>query len=152
MKKQTLLISIFIFGFYSHSSAQDKIAVCNGNVKLSTNFNRKATTFNMAGMNLGKYDWSDKNVNCHINQTIRELNKKKANSIIGVTLIGFGGSLIVGGSTLYGNAFENDGYRLIGGLITGAGMTFLWNTIGNKRKSNRHMKEVYRYYRMKNLF
>ncbi len=150
ISKLTVVLFILFLTTISIVQAQDKIEVCNGNTSLDKDFLRKATTFNFAGMNLARYDWSDKNINCHINSCVKYDKRKRFHLVLTYTTLVTGGTMLAYGGQIFD--FDDGEEILIGGYLIGTGITALFVAISNKRKSNRHMKEVYEYYRMKNLF
>jgi len=145
---------LMIFGA-TFTNAQ-QVEMCNGDKSQRLDLMSKSVVFNQVGININKYDWSNPNVNCHINETILNLKARNNYNYLGATGVGVGVGLIAGGvSTLALKLGENvTGNGLIAGgaILTSGGIYLLRRAIKKKKKHNYHLDQVNKYYRSQGLF
>jgi hypothetical protein len=103
--------------------------------------------FNLAGVNLNNYDWSDENVNCHINLTIQSEEKRKAAIILGdITFgLGLGGLVTFIPLAAYEGGFS--GAILLSSFATVGGIVIYIGAGKNKKLRDYHLNEVGDYFR-----
>lgn len=160
--KKTVLISVFALGFMSLFAQTNtpqpstEVAPCNGkNNTKPLNIGEKSIMFNQAGINLNKYDWSNLNINCHINETLTRYKTSKSLKSVAWILAGGGAGFLVGGimSAGSGRGSGSDGGA---GAMIAVGAVSLVGSIplfiggsNNKKKSDYHMQQVMEFYRQK---
>jgi len=153
MRKAIFTFILVVATLLPNLNAQ-QIESCTGNNQKSMQSIEKSVIFNVAGMNLAKYDWSNPDVNCHINNTIKFQKKAQTSKWIGWTGALTGASLMLvgfaGGSGPYSEDHSTVGY--LGAALTGGGIYFVIDSKKSKRKSNFHLGQVSNYYQQKKLF
>ena len=151
MKKKLLsmMIACLIIGI---TNAQE-IEPCVGNSQRNMANLEQSAIFNVTGINLNKYDWSNPDVNCHINETINEYSSSKLYKYLGYGGVGLGIPFLISsfGSTAK-TANKQGTFLGIGVVLSGAGVYSFINAKKKQTKSDQHMQNVSTYYRENDLF
>jgi len=136
------------------TNAQQKVEMCNGDKSQRLDLMSKSAVFNQVGININKYDWSNPDVNCHINETILNLKQRNNYNYLGGTGVGVGLGLIGSGAYSLGSRYLDGGGGLVlGGVIITAGSIYLMTLAAKKKKKhNYHLDQVNKYYRSAGLF
>lgn len=151
MLKKLLLLSIAV-GLCVFTMAQE-IEPCNGNTQRNMANLEKSAIFNVTGINLNKYDWSEPNINCHINQTINEYTTSRLFKYLGYGGLVTGLPVAITGFGATAKAAGKQGSLIGLGIgLSGAGVYSLFHSNKKQRKSDRHMQNVSNYYRANDLF
>lgn len=156
MKKITMLSLLVLCGI-SHISAQTdtSVAPCNGsNNTKPLDLAEKSVLFNQAGINLNKYDWSNPNLNCHINEGISHVKTAKTLKSLAWVLMSSGTGVLLGG--IMGSSSSSGGSDGGAGTFIGMGLVMIGGSVplfigggNNKKKSNYHISQVLDYYQKK---
>jgi hypothetical protein len=148
----TLAITIAIMGAsYAQNFQLDE---CDMFTNKSTSL-YKSAVFNTAGINLNKYDWQNKTLNCHINSTMlyaKKSSNKKLGAIIATSM---GGVFIISGAPLLGSRYlggAGAGMFAIGLTSVGGAVPLFIFSKKDKKKMDYHLDQVSEYYRTNNLF
>lgn len=162
--KKTILF-IMLAGFINLSAqttspahTTNEVAPCTGNSAKPLDLGEKSIMFNQAGINLLKYDWSNQNLNCHINEAMKKRKDNKTFKSMGWLLLAAGAGLAIGGGL--GSSSNKGSYSGDGGagafIGLGIGMTaisipcFIGGS-NNKKKADYHLRQVMDYYQKKGL-
>jgi len=131
-----------------------QVEMCNGDKSQRLDLMSKSVVFNQVGININKYDWSNPEVNCHINETILNLKSRNNYNYLAGTGIGVGLGMIAGGGMSLGSRYLDGGGGLVAGgaIITGASIYLLTLAAKKKKKHNYHLNQVNQYYRTQGLF
>ncbi len=108
--------------------------------------------FNLQGLNLTKYDWSDENVNCHMNGMITNYVKASRNRTIGLYVISGAAPLFLTGALLAPFYDVSRGPWILGTIASAAGGIYLLQNAKKQRvRVAYHMNQVSIHYRLKGL-
>lgn len=150
MKKQTLTLMISVFASICLNA--QKVDTCNGNSSKVIIDANDALYFNLQGLNLNSYDWTNPNINCNINLMLDSYHSYKSLTTWGWVLIGVGASGL--GAAIPLSSFGSDGvgpiYVVSIGGIAG-GIACLVKGSKEKKTMNFHMNTVAQYYRDKGM-
>lgn len=164
MKKTVLLslLSVIMLGLSAQTTPASSIEVapCTGQNTKPLDFGEKSIMFNQSGINLVKYDWSNPNLNCHINNTITySKSNKTMKTIAYYGCLPVGISMIIIGAfmessqktTYYGATTGSSGKPLIvlGGLSLGSTIALGIGGSNAKKKRDYHLGQVIDYYQKK---
>lgn len=124
---------------------------CVGNTSKPVIDADDALYFNLQGLNLNTYDWTNDNINCNINMMLDHYHSARNLGTWGWVLIGIGASGLGAAIPL---TFYMDGvgpiYAVsIGGIVGGVGC--LIKASKEKKAMNYHMNTVAQYYRDQGL-
>lgn len=143
---------------YNPTYAQE-ILDCQGSTHQQADLLTKTAVFNVVGINLNRYDWSEPVVNCHINNTITTYNDSKFMGKIAATVAGVGLGLLATGiiqKSYGGGPFDvgsgGNTSIVLGSIITGGSIPLFGLSIKKRKKSNTHLNQVSTYFRKKGLF
>jgi hypothetical protein len=159
--KKTVLLSTLILCISMVSaqtpqtSATPDVVPCTGQNSKPLDFGEKSIMFNQSGINLNKYDWSNLNLNCHINKTIA--HQKTAKSLKSIAwILGAGGAGFLVGGIMSSGSGRGSGSDGGAGAIIGIGAVSLVGSIplfigasNNKKKRDFHLNQVVDYYQKK---
>ncbi len=129
-----------------------QVEMCNGDKSQRLDLMSKSVIFNQVGININKYDWSNPDVNCHINETILNLKSRNSYNYLGSTGLGLGIGMIAGGAYLASFDYGGGGYIAGGAILTGGAVYLLTLAAKKKKKHNYHLDQVNKYYRSQGLF
>lgn len=150
MKKQTLILMMTVITAFEVNA--QKVDTCNGNTSKVIIDADDALYFNLQGLNLNSYDWTNPNINCNINLMLVNYHSSKNFGTLGWILIGVGASGL--GSAIALSSYGSDSVAPIylvslGGIAGGIG--FLVKASKEKKSMNFHMNTVSQYYRDRGL-
>ena len=149
MKKQIVILMVLICPLQmTHAQS---IEPCIGNTSKGILDADDALYFNLQGLNLNSYDWSNPDVNCHINLMLENHHSAVINSTWGWVV----GSLGLGGlAAAIPLSYFSDGlaplYLVSVGGIAGGVYMFVKSS-KQKKLRNYHMNAVSTYYRENKL-
>lgn len=118
------------------------VQTCEGNTAHVIIDADDALYFNLQGINLNAYDWTNLDVNCHINLMLAAHSSQKLNAIAGWTVIGLGATILPIG--IIGDSPPLFVVSL-GGIV--GGIALISKSVKQKKEMNYHLNEVSKYFR-----
>ncbi len=154
MKKTHVIILLLALGFVQQANAQTEVADCP--IHMQQRAPMKDYTlayFNLQGMNLARYDWKNKKLNCDINGYNNAWKNEKLFKVLGYVGLGLGVTImsmtpiVTAKKDLYYGYGESGGgsvaATIVPGIIfLGGGATSFVFGAKAKKKKNRHYQNI----------
>lgn len=151
--KKTFTLLVVAIATHSLVAQNFKLPECNDMTERVTSLDR-SNIFSSSGINLGKYDWSNPTLNCHINKTTLFAKKAKAKKAGAIASVTVGGIFLMGGASILAQTGGGGGAALtaLGSAgICGSVPLFIFRK-KDKRNMNYHLDQVSQYYQHKKWF
>jgi len=142
------LLIILLCSLSSYMATAQKVEPCKGPGTKPSDLSSALVLFKNHGIDLGHYDWSNSDVNCHINMATKYAKNKQTYGVLGDLGLGLGlGGLATGIGIAAGGSSGGGALIAVGSILTVGAIAFIVIVPTNAKKHmNYHLGQVDGYF------